>query len=116
MPTPTMPRPPIFKPVARSPLHECLAKEGAVFSNRSGWLVADRFGDAREKTGAPRAALALADLSFAGKWDVHGADLVKALGTVSEGALVPEPGRAAIYEGGVICRLASDHALLIFDQ
>jgi heterotetrameric sarcosine oxidase gamma subunit len=116
MPSPRVPRPPIFKPVARSPLHQCLAEEGAVFSNRSGWLVADHFGNAREEAESARSALGLADLSFTAKWDIQGAEVEQALRRVLDASMVPEPGRAAAYEGCFVCRLARDHALLILDR
>jgi heterotetrameric sarcosine oxidase gamma subunit len=97
-------------------LHRRLAKEGAVFSDRSGWLVAGHFGNAREEAESARSAVGLGDFSFTGKWDIQGADLEQSLRSVLEGAPVPEPGRATECEGGYLCRLLRDHALVILDR
>jgi heterotetrameric sarcosine oxidase gamma subunit len=104
------------KPLARSPLGHRLAVEGAVFSESSGWLTADHFGNAREEAESARSGVGLADCSFAGKWDLQGADLEQALRRVMEASTIPEPGRAAACEGGFVCRLVRDHALLILEQ
>ena len=111
-----MQSPPTSKPLGRSPLHYRLTREGAVFSEYSGWLVADHFGNAQDEAESARSAAALGDFSFAGKWDIQGAGLERSLRRIVEGTAVPRPRRATACEGGYLCRLMPDRALLVLDR
>jgi heterotetrameric sarcosine oxidase gamma subunit len=90
-------------PVARTPLHHWHAAHGARFTDRDGWQVVAAYGGAEREAEAPRAGLALADVSAFAKVSLRGPGV---------SALV-ERLAPALAGTALACRLTQDHVLVL---
>ncbi len=102
-------------PTKQSPVYHKLIEAGAALVEVSGWLLAERFGDAGQEALAARSNVGLFDHSSVPKWEIKGADVAEFLSSVL-GTNIPEPGGAALTSSGYVGRVSRHHALFILDQ
>lgn len=104
----------------RSIWHEIQERQGATFEDFDGWLWTASFGDVGAEYEAIRKGVAMWDVYPLVKWDVRGADALRAsqriftndvmsleAGQVRYGAFVDETGQ--MVDDGTVYKLADEH-------